>query len=319
MALRLRTILGERSETRAVDFPEAVAEIRIGRRQDLELPLPFRTLSGLHARLVRDRQMRWSIEDLGSRNGTDVDGIPLVPREPRLLTPGARIGLGIVAVVFDGPVHDEPVPLAPRPEGTGTIARRLVNDLFAGEPGAGAPTLTVLSGVPPATLRLEAFDHPYVLGRVEGAALQLVADEISREHAALTRAWESVSVQDLGSKNGLRVNAARVTTARLSDGDVIEIGPVALRFTDPADRYLRDLEEMADAAPAAPIAHGPGAPAIRADEQSASSRDAAPPSVDPPSVAPRRPSPGTRTAILAAAAVLLAIGAATIALAIGTR
>ena len=182
MALRVRTVLDPDrddpdADSRVVDFPDAVASIRIGRRKDLELPLPFRALSAVHARMKRDPDGRWSVEDLGSLNGTELDGEPLVPGQPRPLSAGSRLGFGVVLVIFDGPVTDGPPTPATGAEGTGTIARRLVNDLVAGDPGAGAPTLTVVRGARPATLRLDALDRRYVAGRSESAALRLVADE----------------------------------------------------------------------------------------------------------------------------------------------
>ncbi len=317
MALRVRTVLAGRTESRIVDFPGTVADIRIGRRQDLELPLPFQALSTVHARLARDADGRWTVEDLGSRNGTTVDGTRLVVGERRVLAAGNRIGLGVVDVIFDGPMTEalpasSAGPAGTKAEGTGTIARRLVNDLFGGDPGAGAPTLTVLAGAPAATLRLEALDRRYIVGRVEGAALQLVADEVSREHVAFTRTWEGVTVEDLGSKNGIRVNGTRATAQRLHDGDVVELGPIAVRVADPAERYLRELEAQAEAE-AKPKAPAESAPPP-ADPQ-----PAAAPQGDAPAITgrPIRGSRGTRTAILAAGAVLLAISVIALALALG--
>ena len=62
MPLRLRVIPSGRSKgrahkplpgERAIEFDDGVGQIRIGRRADLELSLPFSPLSGVHARLVR--------------------------------------------------------------------------------------------------------------------------------------------------------------------------------------------------------------------------------------------------------------------------
>ena len=307
MAVRLRTVVEGRPDERTVDFPDTVGEIRVGRRQDLELPLPFRALSSVHARLTRDAAGRWSVEDLGSRNGTTLCGVRLGVGERHALAAGSPIGFGVVTVIFDGPVADAPRRAVGAAEGTGTIARRLVNDFFAGEPGAGAPMLAVLRGAPPATLRMDALDRRYVVGRVEEAALQLVVEEISREHAAFTRTWEGVTVLDLGSKNGVRVNGTPATEQRLHDGDVVEIGSVTLRLTDPADRYLRELEAQPD--PPLALPEPAPLPAV------------APPEpidpVNPPAVAPPiRPSRSTRTAIIAAALVLLAVGITALALAL---
>ena len=56
---------------------DGVGQIRIGRRADLELSLPFSPLSGMHARLVRSgdhalKTDQWLLEDLGGTNGTFV-------------------------------------------------------------------------------------------------------------------------------------------------------------------------------------------------------------------------------------------------------
>src|SRR5579871_4056083 len=76
------------SAERAIELADDTNEVRIGRRPDLELPLPYPALSGLHARLVR-LDGRWQIEDLGSTNGTRVDGERLAPHQPRPIWPGA--------------------------------------------------------------------------------------------------------------------------------------------------------------------------------------------------------------------------------------
>ena len=69
---------------RSIDFDDGVGQIRIGRRADLELSLPFSPLSGVHARLVRasdgdQKTEHWVLEDLGSTNGTFVGGERLKP------------------------------------------------------------------------------------------------------------------------------------------------------------------------------------------------------------------------------------------------
>ena len=236
---------------RSVEFPDDITEIRIGRRQDLELPLPFSILSGVHAKLVRAKGPSgpgWFLEDLGSRNGTFLAGVRLPPGEKRPLNPGAQISLAHVDMVFEGAGK----PAAPA-EGTGTIARRLVADLFAPGAEASAPTVVIVSGVPNhrAVLRLAERDRRYVVGRVEGCDLRLPVEEISREHATFTRKWNGVFVSDMGSKNGIRVNGVLAENQRVRDGDLIQIGPASLRLFDPEDRYLREFEDRADAAPAA--------------------------------------------------------------------
>jgi pSer/pThr/pTyr-binding forkhead associated (FHA) protein len=224
------------SSERVVDVADDAREIRLGRRADLELPLPFKTLSSIHARVGRDRDGFW-IEDAGSTNGTRVGGTRLAPGERRPLIPGAELRLAEVRLVFEGataPAQDrEPT------EGTATIARRLVADLFD-----ASSVVTVTAGAPPQRLVLAEEGRLYVVGRADTCALSFDVEHVSREHAAFLRTPAGVILRDLGSKNGVLVNATRVTSDHvLSDADQIQIGPVTLTLEDPVSRYIRELEE----------------------------------------------------------------------------
>ena len=325
-------VAGPREE-RAIELADETNEVRIGRRPDLELPLPYPALSGLHARLVRI-DGRWQIEDLGSTNGTRVDGERLVPRQPRPIAPGAQIKLGQITLAFDGTVG-----AVAGAERTATIARRLVNDLFSASSDMATPSLSIVGGVPARPpLRLEATDRRYVAGRGETCDLQLASEEISREHVEIFRRWDGVVVNDLGSKNGLRVNdVLLIERRRVRDGDLIQIGPATLRLSDPADRYLREFEARAPQVPRTEDENAP-APATAASEESAAVAEHANPegaemamvaagAVPAPAgaVAPLTPAPtgasrrpgGSRTAMIVAAVVLVAVGAVIVVLAFG--
>lgn len=265
MPVRLRVVPspasagGERSPVaeRTIEFADDVAEIRIGRRPDLELPLPFKALSAVHARLVRKRKSRhgddspnggdvpldtWLIEDMGSKNGTFIGKDRLERGAQRPVTPGTRIALGHVNVVFDGPS-----PRITGAEGTGTIARRLVSDLFLAAPETNAPTLTVVDGPSiGSVLRLVERDKDFSIGRAKECALCIKVHELSRQHAVFRRGSNGVMVRDLESKNGVQVNGTTVSEARLSDGDVIQMGPIKLQVADPEDRYMRDIQAQQD-------------------------------------------------------------------------
>ncbi len=314
MPLRLRLLPSSApgaagaANARTLDFPDENVEIRIGRRPDLELPLPDRALSALHARLVCV-EGGWQIEDLGSTNGTRVDGQRLSPEAPRPLVPGTRVALGQLTFVFEGPVA-----AVLGGEGTTSIARRLVSDLFAASPDMATPSLTIVGGVearPP--LPLETIDRPYVLGRGETCDLPLGSEEVSREHVEIVRLWNQIVIRDLDSKNGLRVNGAVVTgRRRLRDGDRIQIGPAILRLSDPTDRYLRDFEaateEQEDDDQEPPTATEPLATAPEA---------AAGGSLSAAAALPASRGSGSRLAIVVAAVVLLIVGAVIVTVAVG--
>lgn len=68
----------------------------IGRSSMNDLPIADKMLSRQHARIVRDTNGGLSVEDLGSRNGTFVNGERLISIQP--LKPGDRITVGGVTL-----------------------------------------------------------------------------------------------------------------------------------------------------------------------------------------------------------------------------
>jgi len=63
-----------------------------------------------------------------------------------------------------------------------------------------------------------------VLGRSDDADVQLRDDAVSRRHAALRVEAGVAELRDLGSQNGTWVNGTRTDSARLSDGDRVQVG-----------------------------------------------------------------------------------------------
>lgn len=53
---------------------------------------------------------------------------------------------------------------------------------------------------------------------------------VSRHHARILVSKGEATLEDLGSKNGTFVGRARVTSARLSDGDEIRLGQLTMTF-----------------------------------------------------------------------------------------
>jgi pSer/pThr/pTyr-binding forkhead associated (FHA) protein len=79
----------------------------IGRAAENTIPIVDETVSTRHARLAFYKG-QWLLEDLGSRNGTKVNDIPV--NEPLALADGDRIQLGKVTARFErNPSESEPV------------------------------------------------------------------------------------------------------------------------------------------------------------------------------------------------------------------
>lgn len=81
-----------------------IANNRIGRAADNTLVLQDETASAHHARLSF-HEGQWWLEDLGSRNGTAVNGMAL--EGPLVLTYGDQIAFGRVEFRMEAPVIEE--------------------------------------------------------------------------------------------------------------------------------------------------------------------------------------------------------------------
>ena len=58
-------------------------------------------------------------------------------------------------------------------------------------------------------------------------------DLVSRKHVKVRRDWAGTHVEDLGSRNGIKLNKQRARKATIKDRDELEIGGVRLLFLDP--------------------------------------------------------------------------------------
>lgn len=214
--------------------------VRIGRRPRLELTLPFRALSSLHARLVRVGE-GYHLEDLGSANGTFLDGRRLLPRAPQPIRPGDSFQVADVTLAWERRTTeaDGEQPSAGAldlPASTATLARRMVAGLFAAARPPGSTRLVEVAGDPRRELVVPR-GRVMSVGRAATCDLVLNDDGVSREHAAFQRLVDGLFMRDLDSKNGSTVNQ-RVIEGRilLRDGDEVAIGSVRFRVEDPEDR-----------------------------------------------------------------------------------
>ncbi len=83
-----------------------------------------------------------------------------------------------------------------------------------------------------------------VVGRDEGADIQIVDEMVSRRHMQLKRDGEGEKASwlcsDLGSANGVKINGHAINReVALRDGDTIEIGESKLLYTE---KQIRDLD-----------------------------------------------------------------------------
>ncbi len=94
-----RVVLLNEADLRIVSVDDV--EFTIGRSSNSNVNLGNRGVSNQHARIVFvAADNRFMIEDLGSANGTQVDGAPLTPNAPMELGSDAHVRFGTVEAVF---------------------------------------------------------------------------------------------------------------------------------------------------------------------------------------------------------------------------
>jgi hypothetical protein len=149
---------------------------------------------------------------------------------------------------------------ASAPQRTESLARELLRNLLG---DGAAPSLEIERGLQAGARRaLAPPESGLVIGRGDEAHWVILDEDLSRAHAEVRRGWDGVSVVDLDSKNGTRVDGAKVGSepVELRDGATLALGNLVMRFHDPAERHLRgeppDVLPASRLSPAVPAARG---------------------------------------------------------------
>ena len=77
-------------------------------------------------------------------------------------------------------------------------------------------------------LRLE--HGTITLGRAPDNDIQLLDKTVSAHHARIVTIFNASHIEDIGSTNGSKVNGKKINEHTLHDGDVIQLGKIAIRF-----------------------------------------------------------------------------------------
>jgi len=105
--------------------------------------------------------------------------------------------------------------------------------------GKGAPSHARVSRVlvfldEEQPIKYPLYKNVMTIGRSEQADIQVNSDFISRVHARLVSTEKGVIVEDVDSKNGIKVNSKLTERQTLQHGDVIALGKLRFTFIDTA-------------------------------------------------------------------------------------
>ena len=245
---------GQPTAARAVAGPPAL-EVVSGPAKGTELPLSGgelvlgreaegpgnlgedAELSRRHARVTVSGG-RLAIEDLGSTNGTLVNGREIDERTT--LHPGDTVELGTTTLKVTGGAAAPAEEAEPDDEVAAadvTAVRAVPGRTAAAAPPSGEPGqawLRVVAGNAVGTT-ISLTEEPFTMGRAEEGAGGLAGDpELSRRHARVSRVDGRIVIEDLGSTNGTFVNGLRIPAPTVIEaGDVVWIGTTTLTVTTP--------------------------------------------------------------------------------------
>jgi pSer/pThr/pTyr-binding forkhead associated (FHA) protein len=241
MSVRLTVKQSSEAGGKSTEYVLEDATITLGRDKGCEVVLAQQAVSRNHARITQEGNL-YFLEDLGSSYGTQVNGKPLPKGEKRLLRNGDVIVIAQFDVRFDK-VADLPHDV--NSQKTSFVARNMVKDVMRGLSGGEERYLRVMNG-PREGERLEINDaQEFVIGRDDSADVVFRDDLISRRHVKVRRDWSGTHVEDLGSRNGIKVNRKRATRKTLRDGDELEVGGVRLVYVCPSEAPEEPAEALA--------------------------------------------------------------------------
>lgn len=201
--------------------------LTIGRKEDNALVLLDPRVSGHHAQLELRAAELW-LTDLGSTNGTSLNGRRLAPQTPVKLSVGDQIDFpgeerySLVAkevpelssAVTMPPPSAAPTPPPPTPPASPTPS------------GRSGPVSKTVEGKPNGLQEWLDQKPTVTIGRSQECDIVLDSLMVSRTHVRVEKTAQGVLVTDLGSKNGTFVNRKLISgPTPIGPNDFLEVGP----------------------------------------------------------------------------------------------
>lgn len=183
----------------------------------------------------------YRLVDLGSRNGTEVNGVKV---SGQTLKPGDAITIGQCRIVFDAPMQVSGEELgatvavtplseaeAARPSAPAAAASGGTVALGPDKPASSAPrfVLEVVEGAAKGRT-VELGVESITIGRHASNKLAIEDEAASNYHAEVTKEAIGYVISDLGSTNGTKVNGEKVVKSPLAHNSRIRIGATEIVF-----------------------------------------------------------------------------------------
>jgi pSer/pThr/pTyr-binding forkhead associated (FHA) protein len=206
------------------EYALSKSEVSIGRTSTSDIQLNDPRASRSHTRLECSPD-GCVIVDLGSANGTHVNGKPV---DRVTLASGDQVVIGSSSISYSAST--------PGPEAD-LINLESQADLDATLQTASLPVRLAETRIPRVVVShaghtwevtLAAADT--TIGRRPGSGIVIDSPKVSRDHARIERTSFGFVIEDLNSENGTWTTEGRITRHELADGDTVRIGPARLVY-----------------------------------------------------------------------------------------
>lgn len=198
----------------------------VGREGDIVLADP--RVSRRHAAITME-QGRLTMEDLGSTNGTTVNGEPLAPGKTVELRPGDKVAFGGFETTVFSSGQASATQQAPSRRTVALDSPPVQAPDSQPTPSEAEPVAFLVGE----GLRLGLKAGSNTFGRRAGNDLRLSDPYVSGSHGLIEIKDGEVWITDLGSTNGTFVNGERIDPnrrVRLTPDDLLKVGNLELRI-----------------------------------------------------------------------------------------
>jgi pSer/pThr/pTyr-binding forkhead associated (FHA) protein len=230
----MATVMLKFKEAVIKEIPLEKETTTIGRKEDNDIHIDNHAVSGHHAKILREKD-NFFIEDLGSLNGTFVNGFKITKQE---LFKGDSVLIGLHNLDFisekvrpqddkksftvRGRSMDETMVISPQDQKKILVAR----DKDIPEPLGG---FYVLEGASDQR-EYELKERISTIGKEDGAAIRLKGFFTPKVAALVNRRKEGYFVTPAGGK-AIKINGRDIHHRHdLKDGDIVEISGLKLQF-----------------------------------------------------------------------------------------
>ncbi|MEC9440653.1 MAG: FHA domain-containing protein [Myxococcota bacterium] len=253
-------------EVCSVLFEDFRQEVTLGRSSRCDVRLPLPTISGHHL-TFRKQGAIWEVSDMGSTNGTIVDGQPLTPGTFAPLKHGAMLQILETSIQVD--MRGSEGFTIGDADG---MTQEMIRGILQKQGDDDIAFIEVIRGESYRGQKFPLYDElkEVFVGAQSGALIQLRAAGAPSKAFTITRHGDGFAIAPQPGVD-LSLNHQTITSAALlSHGDRIVAGEIEVLFRDPLEGYWDDLDGLA----IADTAHGNHAALAPLDAASATRPEA---------------------------------------------